>query len=482
MRAKRILIAALALMMCLPALASCDESKPNKETTPASQETEAQTEDSLTSRKDVKDSLPAGLDFKGREFLVMTQNVYQGDIWVEKTTGDVINDAVYNRNQSVNKRLNVEIVESTHDEYDVLSRQMTQLVLSGDQSYALYCQHMIQAGQDALGDNFIDWYTVPYVDFTARWYPSFAIAGLTVNGKMPLAVGDMLLATIDRTYCVFYDKKMASNLGYSDLYDWALGGDWTLAKMSQIIKIAYQDTNSNGKGDEGDYFGMMLPVSNTPSVFCFCFDIPRVSINEDYEVSLTYPASKMNDMMAAMRDLYHSSATYDGGSEEFAKGTALFSDGIIGDAINVLQKASDFGILPWPKFDENQEHYYTIMGGGVSTMAILKTMTDEDNLEFIGAVTEAMCAESWRSVIPDYYDKALKLQGSRDEQSVMMMDLLLDARAVDFSIAYDGWSGYTYKLGTLLKGSGNWSSYYKSTSSAIKKYYEKVADMFEKLD
>jgi len=50
----------------------------------------------------------------------------------------------------------------------------------------------------------------------------------------------------------------------------------------------------------------------------------------------------------------------------------------------------------------------------------------------VGATMEAMCAESYRTVTPAYFEIALKQKYSRDEETSQMLDLIRAGITFDF--------------------------------------------------
>ena len=85
-----------------------------------------------------------------------------------------------------------------------------------------------------------------------------------------------------------------------------------------------------------------------------------------------------------------------------------------------------------------------------------------------------MAAESYKSVVPAYYDVVLKTKSSRDEDSARMIDLIRDTVKIDF--------GYIHS--TALEGAGhlfvNQVRNYTSTIASAFKGIEKAAQ--KKLD
>ena len=101
------------------------------------------------------------------------------------------------------------------------------------------------------------------------------------------------------------------------------------------------------------------------------------------------------------------------GRDMFARGLSVFANANIGDALGYFRDLEDdYAILPYPKLDENQPEYYTMVDGSHQVMAVPITVSDTER---IGVIVEALCAESYRKVVPAYYDVALKFKGTRDQ-------------------------------------------------------------------
>ena len=142
MRPKRLLAAALALLMIFPLLASCSdtgstETKANTSDTSSADTVQNETE-TETTRADIPDNLPKDLKFDGD-----TVNVYHFGSTptlsydtAGELGGDVVLDAVYNRNITVEDRLGVKInyIAGSDDLNGLPSAVMTSLI-SGSTDY-----------------------------------------------------------------------------------------------------------------------------------------------------------------------------------------------------------------------------------------------------------------------------------------------------------------------------------------------------------
>ena len=114
---KRMLALLMALITLLPMVVACggsgevDATTTAATTTTAADATTAATE-TTTEGYAVKDNLPEDLKFTGKTISIISRgrSWCKDEVSVEALTGDVINDAVYNRNAAVEDRLGVKIV------------------------------------------------------------------------------------------------------------------------------------------------------------------------------------------------------------------------------------------------------------------------------------------------------------------------------------------------------------------------------------
>ncbi|MGM9625046.1 MAG: hypothetical protein ACI3XM_04975, partial [Eubacteriales bacterium] len=141
---------------------------------------------------------------------------------------------------------------------------------------------------------------------------------------------------------------------------------------------------------------------------------------------------------------------------------------------------TNFGIIPFPKYDEAQENYYTHVDGHAPLMCLPKTNT---YTERTGVIIECLNAESYRTCVPAVYDIVLTEKFSRDEMSVKMLDIILDGRTQNFGYVYEGSTGMQWSLTNLMQQkSTDFASYYKSREKNAVKYYAKIVEQHESID
>ena len=149
--AKRILSALLASLMLLPTLAACSDEgagTPADDTTvadTAADTTTAETEPRETERHEIKDDLPADLKFDGRTFTmyVGNQSTYDNFVMgVEEKEGDIVNDAVWERNLNVQEQLDFVLKADPYAmAYNTIAEGVSTLILAGDSTYDVFLGH-----------------------------------------------------------------------------------------------------------------------------------------------------------------------------------------------------------------------------------------------------------------------------------------------------------------------------------------------------
>ena len=482
---------AILLVLCslCGAFASCGDSKE-----PSGTDTKANTDttsddtaelDSLEARKLVSDDVPE-LNFGGKDFRIFYQKRYTTDAVPEinEETGDIINDAIFRRNRTIEERFNVKIV-GTYGEEDAMVTQLINSVSAGDDEYDLFLGHSIFSGRAALAGCFYNWYDIPYMDFSKPWFPQASIEGLTINDRMYLTVSDLCLSFSSVSYCMYFNKQMIENYNLPDIYELVDSGEWTVDKLYDITKDMYRDLNGNSTADIDDQYGFASALSNHTTTWLFSCKVPTVELHEDGTVKSVFNSERASTLIDKLRKLYNdnpgsyltaANSAQASPMSSFMNGySAILTDSIGASVSQFRDVMFDYGIVPYPKYDEAQDGYYTIPGGSVSCMAVPKSTVDT---ELVGAVTAALARESWVSVMPDYYDIALKVKGARDETSIRMLDIILDGRSVTAPFLYDSFVGYNYKVADLLGGNNELASYVASMDNKVIDHYESVLELF----
>lgn len=483
-RVLSLILCGLLLASTAAATACAEKADADAEsTTPAAaQQTEAETEEELSDlekRQRISDDLPAET-FNGDTFSILgrDRDDFVDDVGVDLvSSADVIDDAVYRRNLAVSERFDISLA------YDPAPDPTTKLratVQADDDAYDLMMGMAITTGTAALEGNYLDWYTsLPYVDLDKPWYIGNAKDALSVENHAFIMAGEFDLSILRFTYCMYFNKKIAADYNVEDLYALVNNHQWTIDKLSEIVSGVYDDIDGGGKRDDRDLYGFTTDFYSAAITYQYAFNNPVMTKSEQGIPEITYLDGKMPDIVEKLNDLFwNNNGSYPGtwgvSGPIWKESRALFLNGLFTDAEKYRDLDFDFGIIPYPMWDETQGKYYTMSDGAHDLMAVPQTVRDTD---YVSIIIEALNAESYKKVIPAYYEVALKVKYSRDEESVGVLDMLLDGRTFDFGYIYDGWKGYAFLLQDLLSTkSTNFASKAKSKKKSAEKRYEKVVD------
>lgn len=117
-------------------------------------------------------------------------------------------------------------------------------------------------------------------------------------------------------------------------------------------------------------------------------------------------------------------------------------------AAQLMRDMTDtFGIVPFPKYDESQTQYYTSLVSQLFYMTIPSTNT---NTSRTATIYEALTHESYLSVIPTYYSNVVEQKGLRNEDSIDMLEIMRQTRAVDVATIFNWSSNLRSTLNTKL--------------------------------
>ena len=434
---KRTLLA-LLIAAQLTSLACGQTEQPPSETTEPSESTTAEPEET-----EISDDLPE-IDFEGKAFrmFIRDDDRFVPDMYVESTNGDIMNDAVYERNQKVAERFGVtfEMIRSASK----FGSDATNVILAGDDSYDILVCHARKISGYAHNQLLLEWNSrMKYIDLDKPWWNQDSRQSLSVANKLYTCSGDICHLNLGAANGMFYNKQLFKELRIDDLYDTVKSGKWTFDEFTKLAKLGLSDLNGDGKYDfENDRLGYATTWWIGPIQVLYTGGQRICEKDKNDELTLTLNTERTVDIFEKFFAFTDSDAGYvinaDDGRDKldkaFSENRLMFTDGNIKILDSLRDMKADFGIIPWPKFDENEEKYYTNVDAGCNLIGVPITVSDPDRVSII---LEALCAEGYKTVIPQYYEVALQTKYSRDDESVQMLDLIRDGRVFDAGYFYD---------------------------------------------
>ncbi len=499
---KKSIIALLVAAMLLPSLASCGEAE-TAETQSTADTAASETVKETTaeeSRNAISDDLE-NTDFGGRTFIFLgyasdanPNSFFKGFVVADELTGEIVNDAVYSRNLAIDERFNTKIhYEAPGTVYTDTSNLIKKSITAGDSdAFHLISYHVVENSGLAMQGYYMNWYDIPHVNFDKPWWSNSTVNDLTVNDICYLAVGDAAVSSISQTYCMLVNKNKLENYEVPNVYETVREGKWTIDYLREISTGMSQDVDGDGVMGEDDVYGFASNAYSNLNAYLWAFDHQIFQRNDAGELEFAYYSEKLVNIFDKLYsvfvetpDVYCPTKTstsiglHDLAMEMFKNSDCVFVNGLLSQTVTYLVEFEDvYGILPYPKFDENQANYKTMVDGNHEAMAIGKNAVD---LDFIGTITEVLCAESFKQILPAYYDVCLKSRYADSPDDAEMIQLCVDTRVFDMGYVYDNWKGCSFWIETLIAAqkSKDIASHYQKNEKSATTYYEKVLAMFE---
>jgi hypothetical protein len=162
----------------------------------------------------------------------------------------------------------------------------------------------------------------------------------------------------------------------------------------------------------------------------------------------------------------------------FSEGKSLFLQAALFHVDTLRQSETDFGILPMPKYDADQEEYVQSADGWCISPLVIPSIVG--NKDRAGLIAEALAEASSVKVKPEYYEIILKGKLTRDEESAEMLDIIYTNFVVDPADLYQ-WGNFENEMIAAMRGGKELPSLLASKSKGLTKLMEKTMEAFAKL-
>ena len=490
----KIILTLLYVLFGFAIIASCDnksgeESKENANAAYAGENAgeagEAQNADDGL----LRDNVPA-LNFGGYEYRILWCDYGPrggANFYPESEEGEILNDTIYKRNQKIQERFNVKLKAATvvDGQGEAVSlNTLVKNVQAGADEYDMQIMVDREATTAAGRGLLYPISGMEYIDLSQPYWLHDVNNILTVGGKLAWAFSEEMLSVFENTLAVFYNKKQAQDFGFEDLYKLVGDGRWTFDKFFEYAKAGIKDVDGDGKMGKDDYWGITAGFDEYYPNFWIGAGILSVEKDENDMPYFSLPGNaRFLSVAQKIFDAKETEGMYiDAHTKQMATGTGLaagieffksgysvFLSATIQEMVKLRDMPDDFGVVPFPKYDDAQSNYCSRISGG-RPFVIPATNQRPD---IAGALMEAMACETRNTVYPAYYESSLKIKFSRDPETVEMLDLVRDTLVYDLgdTIWYEALRS---PLTAALSGKNN------TIASWIEKNEAKIANEIQK--
>lgn len=475
----------LVLLMLTPLCLACKKDEGEGE----GEETTVATVEGETFR----DNLPTDLNYKGADvnFVSRDHDWYRNEVTVASdNTDDIVNEAVYNREKDVERRLGINIVNTMLDDggktgedaYARVTEAVKMDVATGTALYDIAINNMYHTMGVASEGFLYNLYDVPNIELTQPYYSQNYNFKGTINNKLYTTTGDASLTFIKFAFVTFFNKQMAADKKIPDLYQTVLDGKWTMDYQKHIIAGLYDDVGTTvNEKDDGDVYGLIMnPVTAIDPYWSSC-DLSIISMDVEGKLFLDCDVDKAHEVYNWIYDLCKTNpdvycaphmkddAEFEIQAKMFAANQGLFTTLRMGacEDVNMRNMEAEYGIIPMPMYDTDQGQYYSYCHDLFSVYGVCAGVA-ENRLDMVGATFECFFSESDECRY-NQFEVALKVKYQSDTSAGQMLDIVIDNVKIDTGWIY---SKSVNKIGLIMREliNSNLTIFSSKWGGNVKKY------------
>ena len=404
------------------------------------------------------------IDFGGDTITVLhrSQTRVQRE-WYKETAEDEVDEVIAVRNESVSNYLNLNIAyipmaESSYG--DCLSAFSTAIqndVIEGLHNIDIVANYAYAGAHASIRDclaNIADKEVFPYFDFSLPCWNQSIVNTTLINDKLYYITGDLNLSTFDKTMVIFLNKSVynqkrtaddptdlqdlalegydftanygkgagkAGGFTYDDLYSWATR-DNSVAELNGINGYQHDDFHAISAG-----YGS-VPLDALPYAWDLDYLVTNAYGSHSYDIvgnnKIETAITKAQDLLDGTKakgvcnsDDADNCGLGIGISEpliHFATGKSIFAIHVlyasIEDNVMIRNMEDEMGLLPIPKYDEDQIDYGTTAHDSYTLMTVLDhTYSDVPTKgEAVSAYLQKSTEESYTNLRGYYINNIVK--------------------------------------------------------------------------
>lgn len=370
--------------------------------------------------------------------------------------GGMVSSAVYSRNLWIEDKLGIklnimratstsdkEVAEAVKKSVGSALREIDIATIPGYRSTTY------------LKGNFRNLTDVPNLNLDKYYWTQGFNEGMRLGNVQYLASGAYSLSMIRGMYVTLYNKDLLADRKLADPYQMVKDNNWTISSQVELIKDCYSDLDGSTTRDATDFYGFVGGAYTTCDPYWVCFNHPFLTVDHATDqYTLHVDNDRFIGIVTAAHDLLFNtdgafclstSSTVPDGSLTTEACAAKFSNGetiMTTIEISLIEQnvvpsgfSGNYGIVPVPKFNEEQEQYYSHTSDRLTCMVICADVPD-DELALMGAVMELFASKSYQTVFPSYYENALSVRYLQNVESKYMLDLIYEQLRIEPAFLY----------------------------------------------
>lgn len=443
--------------------------------------------------------IPASLDVSG-DFRILVAGYKGNDFEADSDASTTVEYAIYQRNEWLREYYGLNIINDAFLGYGTTSgngngfQKIYTDYMAGNSTYDAAMIGTGDVANLAQTGTLWDLSSLPHMDLTKDYWDQKANKDLAVAGKMFYTTGDISVVDNIYTHALLFNKDLVASYGLENPYELVRNNEWTVEKLGELVKQVGEDVDNNGIYDENDSYGLM--IWNDPLVAMLAGAGEKIaSVNDKGEIELTLYSERVVNLYDTLDSIVFDQAhvynyQYDNVTGKaanistwdanrfavFNENRAVFNFGALSLVESHRDSEVDFGILPYPKFDAQQEDYGHLVSGFHTQFFCIPMTADPVRSS---AVSELLAYYGKVYLTPAYYEKTLYGKYIRDPESADMLDIIFASHVFDIGIYYDI-GGYFNAIGNRFVTRTSLATIYDTYKPVAESKIQKINESFAK--
>lgn len=440
------------------------------------------------------------LDFKGADYNIIAQHVEneQPTVPPPELTGEKVLDALYERDKTVSEMMNINIVYTNEKYNEVGSRgklnaDLQAAITAGDCPW----HHVITSMADGMNNHSVggfitNLWNVDNIRLEEPWWNQYLTENLTYNGKLFAQSGPITLAYYYSPCALAYNRTVAENNGLGDFYDDVADGTWTFDRFAGVIKDISRDLDGDGKMTTEDFYAVMTDELSAQAFYvgiggrhdAIVDGRPKLVLGEEANITRLAKVAEYignPDITLGSEGLQGFTSFAVRKTNQFKIGKTLFCAYNMNGFISQLRDMEDdYGLIPNPKLDEQQDEYRTL-GSGFGPVGVAIPITVVDT-SMPGAVMDAMAYISYTEVGTLMFEVTLKEKIARDENSKLMLDIIYEDVIYDWTNTFSIGNVHVLTRAICLGKKPNIASEWAAIADSANAALDKILEAYDKIN
>ena len=442
-----------------------------------------------------------GHDFGGKDFRFINAPRAYWDMFTsvtaEEMSGEVINDAIFERNALISDKLNCSLSEegfpiSSGEYWD----ELTPLMLAGDPKYDILCLPYRYTAASVTSGYILNLDGLDSLHLDQSYWNQTILKATSLNHRHFSASSSAHFMSVDGMWCLYFNQKMMNNLQLTLPYDLVREGKWTLDKLAEYVKAGMNLNGESafappydGRAQWNTSGADVVGLTSYTSLFQkMLYGMEAHMVDKDDEDKMVFAADSEHFITCATKltEIFSVPGQYLNANDDdgysynlniFPSSRAFFLGGELKDAQVFRDMDDEFGVVPLPKYSESQDQYFTTLDFQMMTFAIPYTQAAPEDAALL---LDAMSWETDTKILDVFLGNRIEQKGLRNQDSVEMLHIIFEGLGIDLGEAFDLFGNLSTEIkDSIPQGKSDFASLIERNKKPIVKQMNKIQEKFE---